>query len=147
MIQKECLFHTECQTQEELFAKATQFLVAKGYVSEAFQKALEEREKEFPTGLPTTPAVAIPHTDGTYVKKDGILCIVNKHRLKFNEMGGDEDDLVYPQVIFLLVIKGGDKHLGQLQRLVETIQEGELTSQALRATDIIQFERVVNQYL
>ena len=36
-----------------------------------------EREESYPTGLPLDPPVAIPHTDGTHVKHDVIVCIRN----------------------------------------------------------------------
>lgn len=147
MVLKECLFQTDFHDQQELFAEATKFLVSEGYVSPDFEGALVEREQLFPTGLPTTPEVAIPHTDGTYVKKDGILCILNKRKLKFNEMGGDDEDVVYPQLIFLLVIKSGGKHLEQLQQLVEKIQEGELTRRSLEAQDLQQFETIVQTFI
>jgi PTS system galactitol-specific IIA component len=147
MVKKEFLFNTSFNTKEELFQGATEFLVRKGYVTEAFETALNSREKAFPTGLPTVPPVAIPHTDGTFVKKNTILCIVNQQEVVFNEMGGDEEDIVRPRVFFMLVLSEGETHLAQLQNLIEKIQGGELVAKSLTAKNLEEFEHAVNLYL
>ncbi|MCD5002117.1 PTS sugar transporter subunit IIA [Enterococcus saccharolyticus] len=147
MIKKEFLFETSFTTKEELFKAATEFLVQKGYVTNEFEEALNTRENEFPTGLPTVPPVAIPHTDGTFVKNDTILCIVNKNEVAFNEMGGDEEDIVLPKVFFMLVLGEGATHLAQLQNLIEKIQAGELVEKSLAAKSLEEFENVVNTHL
>lgn len=147
MIKKEFLFQTDYKNKEELFKEATDYLKSKGYVSPEFEKALLTREESFPTGLPTEPPVAIPHTDGTYVKNDTILCILNNKEIEFNEMGGDEDDTVKPSVFFMLVLGEGETHLMQLQNLIEKIQGGELVKKALSSKTKNEFETVINEYL
>lgn len=147
MIEKSYMFETSFKNKEELFKEATQYLEKGGYVTSEFEKALTNREKEFPTGLPTEPSVAIPHTDGTYVKKDTILCIRNDTKIAFNEMGGDEEDFVYPQVFFMLALSDGKEHLEQLQNLIEKIQSGDLVTRSLRANNINEFQQAVESYL
>jgi len=146
-IEKKYIFNSSFKNKEELFKEVTQYLEKTGYVSSEFEEALIEREKEFPTGLPTEPAVAIPHTDGTYVRKDTILCIRNTSKIAFNEMGGDDEDLVYPQIFFMLVLGDGKQHLEQLQLLVEKIQGGQLVAECLKADNIEEFQQVVELYL
>lgn len=147
MIKKEYLFQTKYKNKAELFHEATDYLVSKGYVTSEFEQALNTREQSFPTGLPTTPAVAIPHTDGQFVQEDTILCIVNTIEIEFNEMGGDETDVVFPKVLFMLVLKEGQTHLIQLQNLIEKIQGGELVSKILDCQSRAAFESVINAYL
>lgn len=147
MIKKECLFQTEYRNKAELFQETTDYLVSKGYVTPEFEQALNTREQDFPTGLPTTPAVAIPHTDGQFVQKDTILCIVNTIEIEFNEMGGDETDVIFPKVLFMLVLKEGQTHLMQLQNLIEKIQDGKLVSHILECQSIQEFESVIDAYL
>ncbi|MBU5585366.1 PTS sugar transporter subunit IIA, partial [Enterococcus sp. S181_ASV_20] len=44
------------------------------FVHPSYQQAVIERERIFPTGLPTKGInVAIPHTDSIHVKKEGFL--------------------------------------------------------------------------
>lgn len=147
MIEKRYMFNTSFKSKEELFKKSTLYLKERGYVTDEFEGALNEREKEFPTGLPTDPSVAIPHTDGTYVKKDTILCIRNDVKIPFNEMGGDEEDFVYPQVFFMLALSDGKEHLEQLQNLVEKIQSGNLITRSLQTNNVEEFQQVVESYL
>lgn len=147
MIKKKFLFQTEFNNKEELFKEATRYLVEQNFVDPEFEGALLDREANFPTGLPTEPPVAIPHTDGTFVKKDTILCILNNKELEFNEMGGDEEDIVKPKVFFMLVLGEGETHLTQLQNLIEKIQGGDLITQALSSTNEREFETVINNYL
>lgn len=147
MVKKEFLYQTNFNNQEELFKEVTIFLDAKEYVSESFNVALCQREKEFPTGLPTEPAVAIPHTDGTYVKQDVIVCILNQQPIKFHEMGGGESDFVYPRLFFVLAITEGETHLLQLQNLVEKIQDGRFISSLIESKSITEFESTINQYV
>ncbi|MGY3748622.1 PTS sugar transporter subunit IIA [Vagococcus acidifermentans] len=147
MIKKEFLFDTCFKTKNDLFKGATEFLMKNNYVSAEFEESLNKREQDFPTGLPTVPPVAIPHTDGSYVKKDTILCIVNRNEVPFNEMGGDEDDFVFPRVFFMLVLGNGETHLAQLKNLVEKIQDGQLVAKSLEAKNLEEFAIVVNTYL
>lgn len=147
MIKKECLFQTDFNNKEELFKAATQYLVENNYVNPEFEEALLIREADFPTGLPTEPPVAIPHTDGTFVKNDTILCILNNKEIEFNEMGGDEEDVVKPTVFFMLVLGEGKTHLNQLQNLIEKIQGGELVNQVLSSTSKSELETVITNYL
>lgn len=147
MFEKEFLFQTNFKDRKELFKEVGNYLVDQGYVGPEFEAALNEREENFATGLPITPAVAIPHTDGTYVKKDTIVCIVNQNELEFNEMGGDEDDFVHPKVVFMLVLGEGETHLQQLQNLIEKIQDGVLVSEILKAENLDAFKASVEEYL
>lgn len=67
--------NTRYASREELFEDVSRRLVALGYVDDSFERAIKEREESYPTGLPLDPPVAIPHTDGTHVKHDVIVCI------------------------------------------------------------------------
>lgn len=147
MINKEFLFNMGFRTKEELFKLTTEYLVTNNYVYPEFEVALNIREKEFPTGLPIVPSVAIPHTDGTFVKNNALVCIVNQYEIVFNEMGGDEEDVVLPKVFFMLVLKEGGTHLDQLQNLIEKIQGSELVRKSLESKSLEEFKNIVNMYL
>lgn len=147
MKQYEYLFKTTFANQKDLFRITADYLVENGYVTTEFGLALEKREKDYPTGLPSIPPVVIPHTDGTYVKKDTVLCVFNHEPLKFDEMGGFSNNPIYTQVIFILAIKAGEKHLEQLQHLIEKIQEGKLVEGILNSHSESEFKHVITTYL
>ena len=147
MIKKQSMFQTNFSNKEELFKQVSQSLESAGYVTAGFEEALVQREREYPTGLPTKPAVAIPHTSGTFVKADTIVCVVNNIELEFNEMGGGKEDVVFPRVIFVLVLANGETHLSELQKLINKIQEGDLIKKIITARSEQELEAMVNQYL
>ncbi|TLQ39077.1 PTS sugar transporter subunit IIA [Ruoffia tabacinasalis] len=93
-----------------------------GYVKGSFQKAIQEREKVFPTGLMTTSVgVAIPHTDAEHVIEETISIGVLKNTVKFTMMGTEDED-VDVKIVFMLAIKDPSKQLEMLQTLIELFQ-------------------------
>lgn len=147
MIDINYMFNTNFKNQKELFKNVTEYLSDQHYVTSDFEQALKDREKEFATGLPTDPPVAIPHTDGTYVLKDTLLIVKNNNEIHFNEMGGDDDDYVTPKVFILFAIKNGENHLQMLQNIIELIQEGDFVSTILHSNTSKELETNINTYL
>lgn len=134
------------KNQSELFNDVGADLLKKKIVLEGFSNALVVREEEYPTGLPTSPAVAIPHTDGTFVLKDSIVFIKNDREITFHEMGGDDDDIIETEIVIMLVIKSGERHLKTLQKIIEVIQEGRFQKELLATSESIEMEAVVKKY-
>ena len=147
MVKKEIMYNTNFQTKEELFKGATDYLVAKGFATEEFEAALREREERFPTGLPSTPPSAIPHSDGTYAKEDVIVCILNETPLEFNQMGAEKGTVVHPRVIFVMMVRDKITHLEQLQVLIEKTRNHELIAQLQDAADEAAFAALVEKEL
>lgn len=134
-------------TQNELFEKLSTELEAKGIVQQPFLTALIERESEFPTGLPLKIGVAIPHTDGTYVNEDRLVFATLKQPILFNEMGGDEEDVLNVSVVIMLAIKEGKKHLSVLQKLIESIQKDGFIEELVQAKDTNKMKTIISTYL
>lgn len=54
---------------DTLIVKMGNMLLTQGFVKESYTKAVQEREKIFPTGLKLKKiSVAMPHTDSIHVK-------------------------------------------------------------------------------
>ena len=51
------------------------------------------------------------------------MCILNDRKLTFRELGGGPEDILYPRLAFMLVMREGASHLQELQRLVERLQD------------------------
>ncbi|MGG5318022.1 PTS sugar transporter subunit IIA [Enterococcus sp. AZ072] len=148
MITKDFLY---CQytvkDKEELFDRLTADLMAKDIVREGFSQALKDREAEFPTGLPVKHGVAIPHTDGSLVNSDQLLFVTLTEPIVFNEMGGDDEDTIEVNVVVMLAVKDGKKHLTVLQNLIEAIQKEGFVNQLVDSTDEEQILAAVNAFL
>lgn len=135
-INKDYIFNKVTFTsKEDALEKLGEVLKNDNVVKEGFIDALKEREANYPTGLPVEIGVAIPHTDGTLVNEDQIIFATLENPVKFNEMGGDEEDVVDVYIIIMLAIADGKKHLDILTKLINTIQDKDFIKQLYHAKD------------
>lgn len=132
-VEKElAIIELEANSKEEALRLLGGRLIEQGYVKEDFIESLLEREKNYPTGLPTEPfGVAIPHTDGDRVHKSTVAFASLKNPVKFLMMGTD-DKLVDVKLIFMLALKSPDDQLEMLQKLMELIQDPEMVSKLVQ---------------
>lgn len=100
-------------------------LLQKGCVAPEFPDAVVEREKKFPTGLPTPGiGVAIPHTDKGHVLTPRIAVAVLESPVFFGEMGNPEKK-VSVELVFLLAIRDPKAQLENLKKLMALITDRE----------------------
>jgi len=120
---------------EEAIRFGAEKLYRGGYVTEAYADSVVERERKFPTGLPTEPfGIAIPHTDHAFVKQSGICCMKLKEPLFFRQMG-NEEETVTVRFVMLLAVSGGEEHIDLLSGLMELFSNEELLTELDRAAD------------
>jgi PTS system galactitol-specific IIA component len=92
-------------TQEDVIQALSQRLFAGGFVHPSYANAVLEREKVFPTGLPTQPlGIAIPHTDPEHVKAGAIAVGILTDPVLFREMGGTDEQWVDAFIVMALAI-------------------------------------------
>ncbi|HCX64945.1 MAG TPA: PTS fructose transporter subunit IIA [Eubacteriaceae bacterium] len=101
-------------------------MLEKGFVKSSYVKAVTDREKEYPTGLPTVSVkVAIPHTDTTHVNQSAIGVGILKDPVEFMMMGGS-GERVPAEIIFLLAIEDQKLQLETLKKLMNLFQNDDL---------------------
>lgn len=111
---------------EEAIRFGADKLYQAGYIKETFADSVVEREKEFPTGLPTEPfGIAIPHTDRSFVKKSGVCCMKMKKPVSFQQMGNG-DETIAAHFVLLLAISDSSEHMNLLSGLMELFTNKEL---------------------
>lgn len=145
--EKYMLYNIAAADYKEVFEILGGKLIRNEVVKDGFVEALKKREKEFPTGLPVGIGVAIPHTDGSLVIEDKIVFAVLKNPVVFNEMGGDEQDVVSSKLVILLAIGNGQKHLTVLTKLINTIQNETFLSALIHSESQEEMFRVVQNNL
>ena len=101
---------------------------------EGFLDALLKREEIYPTGLPISCGVAIPHTDPQYVTRDALAVTTLHTPVLFGQMGGSEEDEVPVSVVILMALSNADDHLNMLQNIVKSIQDDNLMQTIRSAT-------------
>jgi PTS system galactitol-specific IIA component len=137
---KKIQVNCQADNQIEAIEIAALPLLEKKIVKESFVAAVLEREKTFPTGLPASIGVAIPHTDSKHVIDECISIVTLKKPVEFRGMGNPKE-IVMAQIIFLLAIKNPAKQLGILQKIITIIQNKEMLEKIKAAQDP---ERVYN---
>ncbi|GAA0731715.1 PTS sugar transporter subunit IIA [Clostridium oceanicum] len=94
------------------------------YVKESYIKAVLEREKIYPTGLPIEQfGVAIPHTDIEHVNKPMIALATLKNPVDFYVMGGCNNEKVPIKIIFMLAMTNSKSQITLLTKLMSLIQD------------------------
>ena len=143
------MLNIEANTQTEALEKLAGRLFEVGYVKETYAKAILEREKVFPTGLPTEGyGVAIPHTDVEHVIKPAIALGILQKPVKFNLMGDvDPNNQVDVQIMFMLAIKEPHMQLKLLQDIMEIIQDSKLLNKMVKAKDVETLIQAAEQYV
>ena len=116
----------EVKTAEDCIRLGGTIFYEKGYVKEGYTQAVIDREKVYPTGLPGKGvAIAIPHTNNTYVNKPAVGVIIPREPVRFCAMG-TKDVWLDCEVIIPLVIKDSDMQISMLKQMMKIIQDGEL---------------------
>ncbi|MGF7059457.1 PTS sugar transporter subunit IIA [Brassicibacter mesophilus] len=108
--------------QDELFDFMADILFQKGYVTEEYRKKIKERESVFPTGFKLKDiSVAIPHTDPEFTKASKIIFIKLLKPVEF--ANAEDNEKIQVEMIFGLVFENSDKHIDDLMRLANLLQD------------------------
>ncbi|MGV8906793.1 MAG: PTS sugar transporter subunit IIA [Acetobacterium sp.] len=121
-------------------------LIEQGFVSEGFFEAVMEREKNFPTGLPTSVGVALPHTEAKFVVNESISILTLEKPVVFAGMGNPKEE-VQTEIIFLLAINNPVKQINILQTIITIIQNKKMLEHIKGARDPKTIYRLINQFL
>lgn len=120
------MLNVEATEKEEVITLMAKKLISEGYVKSSYLNAILQREKEYPTGLPTNGVgVAIPHTDIEHVIKPGIAVATLKNPVRFNVMGNPDEE-VDVKLIFMLAITEPKGQIDLLKKLVSVFQNRQL---------------------
>jgi PTS system galactitol-specific IIA component len=85
-------------------------LQAEGYTGAGYLQAVLEREKSFPTALPTLPyATAIPHADASCVRETGVAVAILDHPVPFHAMDSPDKCLPVRAVLLMAVAHSAEQ--------------------------------------
>lgn len=128
-----CELDLDVKNTDEFFQVMSNKAEHLGYITANFLPAIQKREEEFPTALPTLPyPVAIPHSEPTNIVKQFIAPIRLKHAIDWCEMANNENVLAV-RIIFLLGFKREVGHVELLQVLLENFQDEDIMNRLLHA--------------
>lgn len=136
IISKELIFNNVvASNREDALRFIASKLVEKEYVKGSYVDAVLERERVYPTGLPTeTYGVAIPHTDIIHVNEPGIGIAFLEEPVSFVMMGTDDVD-IRVKAIFMLAVKDPKAQLHLLERLMDIFQDQQVLKDMLSLSE------------
>lgn len=110
-------------------------LIVNQDVLEDFPNQVIERERIFPTGLPTEPyGVAIPHTNAEFVINNKVTIATLKNPIQMEVMGGMDEDAIDVTIIFLLALGQSNKQLNILQKLMSILNQEDILTRIKNGT-------------
>lgn len=133
MIKDLIVIEKAAATWEEAIGCTSEALLEKGYVKDSFYEGCVEREKKFPTGLPTRIPVAIPHTDAEHVNEPAICLLRLKKPVAFYSMD-DGDQTVDAEFVFNMALEKSEDQLDMIQTIISTVQDSEFLGKARNMT-------------
>ncbi len=140
------LFNEDLANRTEVFEKISAELQSKGIVKESFKDAIENREKNYPTGLALNSGigVAIPHTDPEHINENQVGFMSLKNPVKFRQMGS-ETEVVPVKLVFVLCLKEAHKQLTMLQELMELFGDNEIIKEFLLCSNESDFMKIIKK--
>lgn len=126
--------HLSVASQEELLEVLGRTAINAGLAPEGYITALKERELEFPTGLPISGGLAIPHTAAEHVTGNTVIVATLNNPVVFGELGGDEDATVEVNTVLLLVLGDANSHVSTLSQLIKKLQDAEFVASLNQAS-------------
>lgn len=125
----------DAQTDEQVIRLLCARLAEHGYIEPSYQEDVLQREREFPTALPTKPfPTAIPHADHSAVLTEGSALAILSHPVGFKSM---EDPSVSLEVrlVWLLAIKEPSRQVPTLQWIAELLQDQHVLAKLTASRD------------
>lgn len=128
------ILNCEAQDWEEVIRIAGARLHENGYTGEHYVEEVIERERTYPTGLPTDDVItALPHANSADVCQTGVCVVRLSHPVAFRNMG-DPDETLPVELVFLLAnASGADAHLEDLQEMMDCFSRVGLLADLKRA--------------
>ena len=125
--------NVQAKTDSEVLAFLASEMYKKNYVKEEYIQAIQEREKEYPTGLPSTPpGIAIPHANYEMVNKTTLAIATLKDPVLFHNMENNNERLPI-QIVIMMAIGEPHGQVEMLQKIVGIIQDEPLRQEMIRA--------------
>lgn len=120
-------------SDKEVLAFLANELYQRGYVKEDYIEAIQLRESEYPTGLPSTqPGVVIPHANFDLVNQTTLAIATLETAVGFRNM--EDNQVILPtKIVIMMAIGEPHGQVEMLQKIVSIIQDEPLREQMTAA--------------
>jgi PTS system galactitol-specific IIA component len=140
------LHHVVARDREQLLGMLAAAVVGNGHGKPSLVAALLDRERRFPTGLPTPVPSAIPHTDTVHVLHSGLAVATLAEPVAFAQMGGSGEELA-ARIVVLLCITDPGQQVEALQLVLGRLGDRASVERVIGHSDPATFEAAVRSWL
>lgn len=137
--------NVNAHTTEELLRELCQYVLEKKFIEPLFVEKIIEREKSFPTGLPTDIPIAIPHIHDGCINSFFSMAIC-KDPIEFESMDGS-DEKIPAKLIFLFGITDPSQQTKVLMKFCEIFQNNEVLTSILNANNKKELVKILKNIL
>lgn len=142
-----CALHrVEARDAEELLDALAGAVVDHGHAKASLPAAVVDRERRFPTGLPTPVPSAIPHTDAEHLLRSGVAVASLVHPVRFAQMGGSGEHLEV-RLVVLLCVTDPAAQVEALQQVLGRLADAQAIERLLAHEDPLTFAAAVADWL
>ena len=134
-----------CADNFDVIRNGFEKLRAEGHVKDTFLEACINREREYPTGLPTEISVAIPHTFAEHVISPAICMVRLSSPVTFSCMG-EEDETVEVYFAFVIAFQHAGDQTPLLKKILKIAQSAD-TLRDFQNMPIDQLQQAVTKLL
>ncbi len=146
ILKTECILsNVNVQTKEAALKIMAEKLYSLGYVKESYIQAIQDREANYPSGLPMSDLkIAIPHTDSDHVNQSVICFARLPEDVEFSVMG-DPSQKIPVRLISMFALKEKKKIGDLLETLITTYQDNDVLKALLEADDESEIYNILHE--
>lgn len=133
-------------TDEEVLTALAEAAVAAGHAQPSLVAAVIQREKSYPTGLPTPIPSAIPHTDAVHVIHSGLGVATLAEPVDFGQMA-TSGTTVPARLVVMLFVTEPAAQVGALQQVLTRLGDVEGIQRLLDHAEAEGFDEAVTAWL
>jgi PTS system galactitol-specific IIA component len=134
----------QAEMKEDVIKVLSDKLLEQGFVKDTFYQNVLDREKVFPTGLPSIIPMAICHTESEHVNSSAIAVGTVVSPVAFQEMGTPERT-VMAEIVFVIALKNPKDQVPWLQKMMTVFKDEEILSTIRDADDPEELVLFLNQ--
>ncbi len=135
----------EEETPDEILNRLSCLLYGAGFVKKSYISAIVEREKVYPTAIPTIVGVAVPHTDSIHVLRLSMGVGILEKPISFFEMGSNGEKKIDVQIVMALAIPDPDQVVTRLQHLFTILQDPAFLPALIEKKDRFELTKILEQ--
>ena len=140
------LMNFKANDAEHVLRSLAEILKEDGSVKDTYFQAMFDRERLYPTGLPTEGIkVAIPHAEVEHVNYSAFAIATLPEPVKFGEMGGAPEDTLDVQIVMMLANADPEEQVRTLRKMVDLFDEPESLEAIMAAKTPKEIVKILNE--